>query len=61
MGPAAALFQICHRLNAGGLTLIYETGAAPAFAATIFFLMRVSFAAARVVIDRISNSRSHPG
>src|SRR4051794_7148381 len=36
MGPAIALFQICHRLNAGGLTLIDETSAAAAFTATFF-------------------------
>ncbi|PDT92008.1 hypothetical protein CO669_01660 [Bradyrhizobium sp. Y36] len=35
MGQAVALFEICHRLNASGLTLIYETGAAMAFPATI--------------------------
>jgi hypothetical protein len=61
MGPAAALFQICHRLNAGGLTLIDETSAALAFTATFFFPMRVSFATAKVAIDRFANSQMRPG
>jgi hypothetical protein len=61
MGPAVALFQICHRLNAGGLTLIDETNAAATFTATFFSPMRVSFATAKVAIDRIANSQMPPG
>jgi hypothetical protein len=61
MGPAVALFQICHRLNAVGLTLIDETNAAAAFVATLFFPMRVSFVTAKVAIDRIANSQKRPG
>jgi hypothetical protein len=32
--------QTCEKLNVTGLTLIYETGAAPTFAATIWRLSR---------------------
>jgi hypothetical protein len=36
MGPAAALLQVCDRLNAIGLTLIDESRLAQAFPETIW-------------------------
>src|SRR3954454_24309077 len=61
MGPAAALFQICHRLNAGGLTLTDETSAALAFTATFFSQCEYHSRRPRFAIDRIANAPKCPG
>jgi hypothetical protein len=53
MRQAAALFEICHRLNASGLTLFDETGAAMAFTATIRMRCEYHPRAIRATIARI--------
>jgi hypothetical protein len=50
--------QTCEKLNVTGLTLIYETGAAPTFAATIWRLSRYHLRQTR---QRIAGFEKQPG
>jgi hypothetical protein len=60
MGPAVALFQICHRLNASGLTLFDETSAAHAFPTTIPLQCEYHPRAAEVAIADVDNPPDAP-